>query len=59
VVTTEPLLLTSLQRRTIYRTIVRDRAPPTAEYRVGTHVPESAQLYAVAQEVAAEVLGRK
>jgi len=58
VVTTEPLLLTSLQRRTIYRTIVRDRAPlarPTAEYRLGTRVLESVQLYAVPQEVAVEV----
>jgi hypothetical protein len=40
VVTTErPLRLTPVQRRTIYRTIVRERvapAEPTVEYRVGT-----------------------
>jgi hypothetical protein len=58
VVTTEPLQLTPVQRRTIYRTIVRERATParpTVEYRVGTRVPESVQLYAVPQEVAVEV----
>jgi uncharacterized protein DUF1236 len=58
VVTTEPLQLTPVQRRTIYRTIVRERvtpARPTVEYRVGTRVPESVQLYAVPQEVAVEV----
>ena len=57
-VTTEPLQLTPVQRRTIYRTIVRERvapARPTVEYRVGTRVPESVQLYAVPQEVAVEV----
>jgi len=39
VVTTEPLQLTPVQRRTIYRTIVRERvspAQPTVEYRLGT-----------------------
>ena len=59
VVTTEaPLRLTPVQRRTIYRTIVRERvapAEPTVEYRVGTRVPQTAQLYAVPQEVAVEV----
>ena len=58
VVTTEPLELTPVQRRTIYRTIVRERvspARPTVEYRVGTRVPESVQLYAVPQDVAVEV----
>jgi Protein of unknown function (DUF1236) len=58
VVTTEPLQLTPVQRRTIYRTIVRERvtpARPTVEYRVGTRVPESVHLYAVPQEVAVEV----
>ena len=53
VVTTEPLQLTPLQRRTIYRTIVRERvspARPTVEYRVGTRVPENVQLYAVPQD---------
>jgi uncharacterized protein DUF1236 len=58
VVTTEPLQLTPVQRRTIYRTIVRERvspARPTVEYRVGTRVPESVQLYAVPQDVAVEV----
>jgi Protein of unknown function (DUF1236) len=58
VVTTEPLQLTPVQRHTIYRTIVRERvtpARPTVEYRVGTRVPESVQLYAVPQDVAVEV----
>ena len=58
VVTTEPLQLTPVQRRTIYRTIVRERvapARPTVEYRVGTRVPESVRLYSVPQEVAVEV----
>ena len=58
VVTTEPLQLTSVQRRTVYRTIVRERvapARPTVEYRIGTRVPESVQLYSVPQEVAVEV----
>ena len=42
VVTTAPLQLTPVQRQTVYRTIVRERvqpAQPTAEYRVGMHVP--------------------
>ncbi len=50
VVTTEPLQLTPAQRQTVYCTIVRERvqpAQPTVQYRVGMHVPESAQLYAV------------
>ena len=50
--------MTPVQRRTIYRTIVRERvgpARPTVEYRVGTRVPENVQLYAVPQEVAVEV----
>jgi uncharacterized protein DUF1236 len=37
---------------------VRERvapAPPTVEYRVGTRVPQTAQLYAVPREVAVEV----
>ena len=58
VVTGQPLQLTPVQRETVYRTIVRERvqpAPPTVEYRVGTRVPESAQLYEVPQEVAVEV----
>ena len=58
VVTTEPLRLTPVQRQTVYRTIVRERvapARPTVEYRVGTRLPESVQLYAVPQEVAVEV----
>ena len=58
VVTTEPLQLTPVQRRTIYRTIVRERvspARPTIEYRVGTRVPDSVRLYSVPQEVAVEV----
>ena len=32
-----------------------ERVQPTVEYRVGTRVPETAQLYAVPQEVAVEV----
>jgi Protein of unknown function (DUF1236) len=58
VVTTEPIQLTPVQRQTIYRTIVRERvspARPTVEYRVGTRVPESVQLYSVPQEIAVEV----
>jgi Protein of unknown function (DUF1236) len=58
VVTTEPLQLSPVQRQTIYRTIVRERvtpAHPTVEYRVGTRVPESVQLYSVPQQVAVEV----
>jgi len=56
--TSEPLRLTPVQRRTVYRTIVRERvtpARPTVEYRVGTRVPESVELYPVPQEVAFEV----
>jgi hypothetical protein len=58
VVTTEPLELTPVQRRTIYRTIVRERvapAEPTIEYRVGARVPGAVRLYSVPQEVAVEV----
>ena len=58
VVTAEPLQLTPVQRRTIYRTIVRERvvpAQPAIEYRVGSRVPESVQVYSVPQEVAVEV----
>jgi len=58
VVTREPLQLTPVQRRTVYRTIVRERiepARPTVEYRVGTRIPESVPLYSVPQEVAVEV----
>ena len=58
VVTTEPLELTPVQRRTIYRTIVRERvapAEPTVEYRVGARLPDSVRLYSIPQEVAVEV----
>jgi hypothetical protein len=58
VVTTEPLQLTPVQRQTVYRTIVHERSRPaqaTVEYRVGTRVPQSAQLYAVPETVAVEV----
>jgi hypothetical protein len=59
VVTTAPLQLTPVQRQTVYRTIVRERAvaPPqaTVEYRVGTRIPANAELYTVPQEVAVEV----
>ncbi|HET7912440.1 MAG TPA: DUF1236 domain-containing protein, partial [Pseudolabrys sp.] len=57
VVTTEPLL-TPVQRRRVYRTIVRERvvpAEPTIEYRVGARVPDYVPLYSVPQEVAVEV----
>ncbi len=57
-VTTEPLELTPVQRRTIYRTIVRERvapAEPTVEYRVGARLPDSVRLYSVPREVAVEV----
>jgi hypothetical protein len=58
VVTTEPLELTPVQRRTIYRTIVRERVAPVeppVEYRVGARIPGSVRLYSVPQEVAVEV----
>lgn len=59
VVTEEPLVLTPVQRRTIYRTIVRERvttgAAPTVEYRVGTRVPAGVELYPVPDAVAVEV----
>jgi hypothetical protein len=58
VVTTEPLQLTPVQRRTIYRTIVRERVGPaqtTVEYRVGARVPGSVRLYSVPEKVAVEV----
>jgi hypothetical protein len=35
--------------------IVRKRAQPTVEYRVGTRVLQGARLYAVPREVAVEV----
>jgi Protein of unknown function (DUF1236) len=57
-VASEPLELTPVQRRTIYRTIVREKvlsAEPTVEYRVGAPVPDSVRLYSVPQEVAVEV----
>ncbi len=58
IVTTQPLALTPVQRRTIYRTIVREpveTAPPAVEYRVGTQVPQGARLYEVPDDVAVEV----
>ncbi len=58
VVTTAPVQLTPAQRQTVYRTIIRERVAPSqasVEYRVGTRIPASAQLYAVPQEVAVEV----
>lgn len=59
VVTEEPLALTPVQRRTIYRTIVRERVamapPPAVEYRVGTRVPAGVELYSVPESVAVEV----
>jgi hypothetical protein len=58
VVTTQRLELSPVQRQTVYRAIVAQPvqpATPTVEYRVGMHVPATAQLYAVPQEVAVEV----
>lgn len=65
VVATDPLVLTPVQRRTIYRTIVQQpivqrqvtvgAAPPVVEYRVGARVPASTTLYPVPREVAVEV----
>ena len=58
VVTKEPLELTPVQRRTIYRTIVREQvvpAEPTVEYRMGARVPDSVRLYSVPRDVAVEV----
>ena len=58
IVTEQPLQLTPVQRRTIYRTIVRERvvqAQPTIEYRVGMRVPPTAQIYALPETVAVEV----
>jgi hypothetical protein len=58
-VTTQPLALTPVQRRTIYRTIVTrepvETPPPAVEYRVGTQVPHGARLYVVPDDVAVEV----
>jgi hypothetical protein len=56
-VVTQPVELTPAQRTVIYRTIVRERAAPTAdvEVRVGTRVPETVQLRAVPETVAVEV----
>ncbi len=58
ILTTEPLALTPVQRRIIYRTIVRERplpAAPIVEYRVGERVPAAARLYPMPQEVAVDV----
>ena len=58
IVTEQPLQLTPVQRRTIYRTIVRERvvqAQPTIEYRVGMRVPPTAQVYTVPEAVAVVV----
>jgi Protein of unknown function (DUF1236) len=58
IVTEQPLQLTPVQRRTIYRTIVQERvvpAQPTVEYRVGMRVPPTAQIYTVPEAVAVEV----
>jgi hypothetical protein len=58
VVVEQPLQLTPVQRQTIYRTIVRERvqpAQPTVEYRVGTRVPQTTQLYSVPETIAVEV----
>jgi len=66
VVATDPVMLTPVQRRVIYRTIVQQpvvqqqvtvgAAPaPVVEYRVGARIPAATTLYPVPQEVVAEV----
>jgi hypothetical protein len=66
VVTTEtPLVLTPVQRQTIYRTIVREpvvrrqvtvgQPAPVVEYRVGTRVPADVALYPIPENLAVEV----
>ncbi len=59
IVTERPIALTPVQRRTIYRTIVRERVqaapPPTVEYRVGARVPQNVELYSVPDMAAVEV----
>ena len=59
VVTTEPLQLTPVQRRTIYRTVVQEPVavapPPDVEYRIGARVPDSVRLYSLPESVAVEV----
>jgi Protein of unknown function (DUF1236) len=58
IVTERPLVLAPAQRQKIYRTIVRERvrpAAPSREYRVGTRVPQSVELFAVPDPVAYEV----
>jgi hypothetical protein len=57
IVTERPLALTPVQRRTIYRTIVRERVaapPPAVEYRVGARVPQTVPLYPVPGTVAVD-----
>jgi hypothetical protein len=52
VVITEPLELTPVQRRTSYRTIMRERAvsaEPTVEYRVGARTGQGAALFSPAR----------
>jgi Protein of unknown function (DUF1236) len=52
------VVLTPAQRQTIYRTIVREPMappPPTVEYRVGTRLPPSVQLYPMPHDVVVEV----
>jgi hypothetical protein len=58
VTTQQPLQLTPVQRQTVYRSIVRERAAPaqpTVTYSVGTRVPQTTQLYAVPETVGVEV----
>jgi Protein of unknown function (DUF1236) len=56
-VVTQSLDLTPAQRTIIYRTIVRERAVPSAtiEARVGTRLPETVRLVAVPDTIAVEV----
>lgn len=48
----------TVQRQTVYRTIVERRAAPaqpTVSYRVGMRVPQTAQLYEMPETVGVEV----
>ena len=58
VITTQPVQLTPVQRRTIYRTIVREpvvQAPATVQNRIGTRVPPTEHLYVMPRDVAVAV----
>lgn len=55
---TEEFVLSPVQRRTVYRTIIHEHVRPARrsfDYRVGTRVPRDVTLYPVPNEVAVEV----